>query len=513
MRPTPSSGGLVRRTPDEASVAIVDARARIGAARALAHLVQQLSDGALSELDSDQSPEVRETLRQFVARTRHASFAVRVAGDAMSIDGAPLDATLLLADALLAALHRTLIDARVSFVSVREGAAPGELLTLARLLASRHDANASRAEATTRTPGNAELLRTWSVLVLAAWTSTTPIDTTTVPPSARLVNLRTDEAARRAVTTMINDVDQLVARRDADALERIAHSLAHAIDNASTGGGRLAFEEGFRRLLRNDVIELLASRIPDGRDRRASISVFARAGETGVRALLDGLMQAPDALARRSCFDTIVAIDLGGSLLREALADERWFVVRNTAALIAEMGIADADVELIRLLANTDDRIRIAAARALIRLRTPRALTGLHAAVDDGNAEVRRIAATSYTLAITTAGSSRPTAGKLAAALDRETDEDVALEMMAAMGRLGSADAVQRLLRIAQSPTIDSPAAIGAADRGYTPRPSWIRIAALEALVDARGAAVTPAVEALTRDQDELVAGAARGML
>jgi hypothetical protein len=310
---------------------------------------------------------------------------------------------------------------------------------------------------------------------------------------------------------LVDDIDLHAARGDAEAVERVARAIAHAIDAVGAGAGRLALEGGLRRILRSDVIVLLAARLPVTGDRAALLAVFARAGDVGVRALRDGLMAAADPLSRRAYFDAIVSLDMGGSLLIESLHDSRWFVVRNTAALLGEMNIAGADAALIALLSSDDERIRIAAARALIRLRTPTALSALHAAIDDASTEVRRLSATAYTVA-STSGTVRPTAIRLAAALDREQDEDVGLEMMAALGRLGSADAVQRLMRIAQSPTVDTTRPLTGDDRGPTPRPSWARIAALEALVDARGEAVASIVESLAGDQDRMVASVARGL-
>lgn len=523
MKATPT-GGLVRRTPDEATVAIVDARARIGAVRALALLVDRLAALDVShDLDGAGAAPVRDTIRQLVARTRHTSVVLRIVHDQLVIDGVALDRAQVEGDPLLQSIRTRLVRRGIATVSIRDAAAPGELLTLARLLAglARTGEQVAMRSGTPTTSAETpsgmhtrELLRTWSVLVLSSESASVTASATQPTGSfARLATARTDEAAVAAVGLLVDDIDDLVARADARALEQVARALAQTLDAVGTGAGRLALEEGLRRLLRLDVIALLATRVPLSTDRAALLSVFARAGEAGVRALAAGLLSAEDALARRAYFDTIVALDLGGSLLRDTLHDERWYVVRNTAALLGEMGIADADMLLVELLGRDDERIRIAAARALIRLRTPRALAALHDAIDDTNVEVRRIAATSYTVATSTAGVPRPTAGRLAAALDHEQDEDVALEMMAAMGRLGSADAVQRLLRIAQSPTVDTPAAIGAEERGYTPRPSWVRIAALEALVDARGAAVHASVEALVMDDDVLVSSAARGLL
>ncbi|MFO0073105.1 MAG: hypothetical protein ACK55A_13580, partial [Gemmatimonas sp.] len=67
---------------------------------------------------------------------------------------------------------------------------------------------------------------------------------------------------------------------------------------------------------------------------------------------------------------------------------------------------------------------------------------------------------------------------------------------------LGGADAVQRLFRLAMPQQ-------SAGDTGEASREAWLRIAALEALVKARGSAIMPHVETLTNDADPEVAQAA----
>ena len=104
-------------------------------------------------------------------------------------------------------------------------------------------------------------------------------------------------------------------------------------------------------------------------------------------------------------------------------------------------------------------------------------------------------------------GGLRPPAARLSAALEHEFDEDVALEMLAALGKLGSADAVQRLLRIALPATTDMTGATTT-----DARDSWMRIAALEALVRARGAQMQPVIDSLKHDADAEVAAAASTM-
>jgi HEAT repeat protein len=166
------------------------------------------------------------------------------------------------------------------------------------------------------------------------------------------------------------------------------------------------------------------------------------------------------------------------------------------------MGVEPADELLLPYMQHQDDRLRVAAARTLLRLGTPKAMQQLHGAIDDRLPEIRRLSATSYALA----GSMgiRAPAVRLAAAFEREMEEDVALEMLAALGRLGSADAVQRLLRIALPPQASD------TEAGAPMRESYLRIAALEALVKARGGAAQVAIDQLLKDSDPQVAAAAQ---
>jgi HEAT repeat protein len=275
------------------------------------------------------------------------------------------------------------------------------------------------------------------------------------------------------------------------------------LHTVNTGPARLAVERVLRRLQHRSSLELLASRVPYLPDRTLLLELLSRAGETAVDILVKQLMNADDGASRRAYFDSIVALDLGGTLLFELVRDPRWYVVRNAVALLGEMGVEQSDTAMLPLLQHEDERIRIAAARALVRLGTAKALHGLHAGVDDPNPEVRRMAAVSYGLVPSATGGVRPPAARLALALEKETDEDVALEMLASLGKLGSADAIQRLLRV----TMPQQGQTGEA--AEKPREAWLRIAALEALVKARGQAVMPHVESLINDADPEVAQAA----
>ena len=516
-RGTPSAG-----TADaSAARGVSDGRSSRAVLNALAQLVDRLTELAAipstAGIPYDTAfVAVRDALRQLAARSREGLMLCRVQDDTLLIDGAPLAASIMRASPTDEAMLRLTTQVNglgIGSITVREGAAPGELLTLARLLARQRVVEAPRSSNDSETPTMVaafggdpfadEILRTWSVLVTPVALTRAHVTGTLAPSSAlaRLAAARTDDATSSAVRMLMDVLDDAEVRGDAGVIEGIANALMARLRVVGSGAGRTAIEGGIRQLLRPGALDLLARCLPRSTDRGTLLQLFARAGDAGVETLIGHLLIADDAVGRRAFFDGIVAIDVGSLMLFELLRDSRWYVVRNAAALLGEMGVEHADSAMLPLLTHSDDRIRIAVARALMRLRTPKALQALHAKIDDPTAEVRRLSAAAFGLAGGAGSGLRPPAARLSAALENENDEDVALEMLAALGRLGSADAVQRLLRIA-IPTSQELAA-------GSQRDSWVRVAALEALVRARGHAMLLVIETLLTDADPAVSAAA----
>jgi len=480
-------------------------------------------------------PIVRDALRQLTAQSRDGALLCRIIDGQLVLEGVPIDRHFAIDDPLLGGMLRRALTLGVGSITVRQGAAPGELLTLASLFApsfgiGEHsgllsgDTPTTIARAISRDDHPRELLRSWSVLVTPlqpgvallpplASSSSAVIDdsgtgTSTAAGSAvanalsRLCSARTDDAALAVGDLLIELIDGAEFRGDALTLESIARAAMQHVHAVGGGGGRLGGERIIRRLLHRTSLTLLATRVPHTPERTSVLELMARAGDAAVEVLAQELMNSQDSQARRAYFDSIVALDLNATMLFDLVRDSRWFVVRNAVALLSEMGVEQADMVMLPLLAHDDDRIRIAAARALMRLGTVNAMHGLHGVIEDAHPEVRRIAAAAYGMPGHGGGGVRPPAARLAAALDKESDDDVALEMLASLGKLGSADAIQRLLRIAQ------PAVAAEPGERQTNRDAWIRIAALEALVRARGYAALGAIESLAGDADPEVAAA-----
>lgn len=480
-------------------------------------------------------PAVRDALHQLTARSREGALLCRFIDGQPVIDGVPLTAGVAGDDAIGDGLLQRAMALGIASITVRQGAAPGELLTLASLLAHPFRADDRTRAWPTDTPTTItaavtsddaprDLLRSWSVLVtlrqpgsdanprLTTNSSAVIEDrgsgTSTAGGSAvanalsRLASARTDDGALAAGDVLLELIDDAERRGDALAIESIARATMQHVHTVGGTGGRLGGERIMRRLLHRTSLQLLAMRVPYTPERAGALALLARAGDVAIEVLVQQLMASDDSQARRAYFDAIVALDLNAAILLDLVHDSRWFVVRNAVALLGETGVVEADVAVLPLLTHDDDRIRIAAARALMRLGTAKAMHALHGVIDDTHPEVRRIAAAAYGLPTPGGGSVRPPAARLAAALDLERDEDVALEMLASLGKLGSADAIQRLLRIAQ------PTAAAESGERRVPRDAWIRIAALDALVRARGHAAMSSIESLAGDADPEVAAA-----
>ncbi|QJR36247.1 HEAT repeat domain-containing protein [Gemmatimonas groenlandica] len=542
--------GYRRSTPNANSTdsgmhrAVPDGRSSRAVLRALALLIDRVvtvqalrPPEKTGEIDAElvMQPLVRDALRQLTARSRDGALLCRIVDGQLVLEGVPIERRLAADDPLLGGLLRRSLTLGIGSITVRQGAAPGELLTLASLFAQPFRTGEEARPLSGDTPTTItravmsdepprELLRSWSVLVTPLQQGADPmprftpsssaviddsgIGTSTAGGSAvanaltRLAAARTDEAALAAGDLLVELIDGAEFRGDALTIESIARATMQHVHTVGGSGGRLGGERIMRRLLHRASLKLLATRVPYTPERTITLELMARAGDAAVEVLVQELMSSQESQARRAYFDSIVALDLNATLLFDLVRDNRWFVVRNAVALLGEMGVEQADVAMLPLLTHDDDRIRIAAARALMRLGTAKAMHGLHGVIEDQHPEVRRIAAAAYGLPGLGGGGVRPPAARLAAALDKERDEDVALEMLASLGKLGSADAIQRLLRIAQ------PAAAAEPGERQINRDAWIRIAALEALVRARGYAVMGAIDSLAGDADPEVAAA-----
>ena len=123
----------------------------------------------------------------------------------------------------------------------------------------------------------------------------------------------------------------------------------------------------------------------------------------------------------------------------------------------------------------------------MLKLGTPNAFKGIYDAVSDTSPEVRMQAA----VAIATRKDGR-TSATLIRAIEDEADADVQLAMIAALGRVATPDAVQKLVKMAEPE-----------GRLFRKKATNIRVAAVQALGDAKTAAAVAALKELAADKEK----------
>jgi HEAT repeat protein len=148
---------------------------------------------------------------------------------------------------------------------------------------------------------------------------------------------------------------------------------------------------------------------------------------------------------------------------------------------------------LIRCLRHEDARVRRSSAAALAKLGTPTAMAALTNAMRDPSPNVRMQAV----LAIAMRKEPRTTAIFLRALGDEE-DADVQRTLLTALGRIATPEAVRRLIAESEPDT-----------RLFKKKPVLMRVAAVQALSEARTPEAIAALEGLTKDREREVRDAA----
>jgi HEAT repeat protein len=254
-----------------------------------------------------------------------------------------------------------------------------------------------------------------------------------------------------------------------------------------------AYIMAVRRLSKPTILRVVAQMMARRAERQEPLTlVLSRTGEDGADALIEQLTAATSMHERRTFFDALVKLKSGVSALIHMLGDPRWYVARNAADLLGEMQAPEAETPLTELLKHDDDRVRRAAATALAKLGTPKAVTALHGALRDSSPQVRVQAAAGLA---TRKG--QKSASTLSKALDEESDPEVQLAIIAALGRLGTPDAVTKLVKAAEPD-----------GRLFKKKPVAYRVAAVQALGEARTAAARSALQSLIEDKDKEVKAA-----
>lgn len=300
------------------------------------------------------------------------------------------------------------------------------------------------------------------------------------------------------LAALVRHVETALTQNRLERLLTIVLAISRSESRVSEASGmRRQYAIALKRIYTKPVLDALARLMAAPKHRADAVTALQRGGADAVEVLMDLLVTAPTVGERRGVFDALKAMTEGTEQLVHMLDHPEWFVARNVAELLGELGMEDAVPALARQLDHADERVRKAVALALAKIGTRSAAEPLRRALRDKSAEVRMQVALgiggrkSFALAM-----------PLVVAMAEETDETVERELILALGRIGSPDAVQALIKFAQP-----------AGRFFGRKPSGRRLAAVEALRLAGTPAAIGTLEGLADDGDRQVRGAARTAL
>lgn len=490
--------------------------------------------------ESGNIDEQKAALRAVVTVSKDGPVTLATQDWRLVVNGAALPEALTGVQDLAAQV----IGHAVRELNIDQGAAPADLLGIARILAAeplpgdggRHveqklaalgattvHVTVQGVEAVSRRTGAMEAVAAEPAAEGAAVPPAPAAGTPTpaaVPPPALGSGIVTEETsghflAFSAVQTPKGTAEDIIAQLDAtrsvNLTTRLLDELVTVAENAGREGRSEAVARAFhavvsrevsiaepnlkrayvmalRRMSKPTLLRSVAMLLPRRREELEDyMAVLSRAGEDGADALIEQLTAAQSLSDRRIYFDCLVRLHAGVPALVHMLGDARWYVARNAADLLGEMQVPEAESPLAELLKHDDDRVRRAATTALAKLGTPKAVQALRTALRDTSPQVRMQAAAGLA-----ARKGVKSASTLAKALDAEPDVEVQLMILSALGRVATAEAIAKLAKAAEPD-----------GRLFKKKPPAFRMAAITALGEANTPAARAALDTLRNDKDK----------
>lgn len=326
-----------------------------------------------------------------------------------------------------------------------------------------------------------------------------PTATNPALASVMLVLDHADETRR-----LVSALEQLVVfcdlafrqGRHDDLIEGVAALVAiefRQLERDASDPQRQAFNHAIRRLARPVVLRQLAVL----RHQRAGDAVAAerlqqslyRFGADGAEAVLDECVCCASPEAFAASLECLRGLPRAHEALQALLADPNDVVVRQAVAVLGALRDPASEAALDGLLDHVDARTRRDAVAALARFEGENAFASLALALGDESPMVR-------VRAVTGLASRRDPRllALLEPLLKAEAEREVLYAAVDALGRLGTSEAVQALIAIAQG-------------QGTNPLrdASGLRIQACIALVTIRTPQAMAAVQLLRDDRDREV--------
>jgi HEAT repeat protein len=443
--------------------------------------------------------EQKAALRALVTVSKQGGVTLAVQDGQLTVNGAPLPPALT----GVQELRSQFVGHDVAQMAADVGAIPADILGTARVIASvpvsgdegrqirsklRELAPRSVRVTFKREAAEADpiIVRAFTTVDRAQDSSDDLIDALKAATSVAMATRALDQIAGVVETQARSNKVVMVAG--------LMSSLVTGEASQADPDMKLAYGAAIRRLSKPTILRAVASVLPRRKERTDDyVLVLMRTGDAGAEALIEQLTAAQSLSERRVFFDALVQLKTGKPMLVHMLGDPRWYVARNAADLLGELGAADADEKLSELLKHDDDRVRRAAAHALGKLGTRHSVVALRRALKDSSVHVRALAAAGLANR-----KGAPSSTTLVKALDGETEQEVQIAILGALGRVGTPEAVQRLIKAAEP-----------AGNLFKRKPAALRVAAVQALGEARTPAALAVLKDLSADKDKDVREAA----
>lgn len=301
-------------------------------------------------------------------------------------------------------------------------------------------------------------------------------------------------SAGDTLTLLGEKVEAAVKARRQEEAVRIVSTVVRVERQVTEASARRQFGIALKRMYTKSLFAILVELLDAPRYEADAEVALQRGGGDAVEVLLERLAESPTVAERRRAFDVLAKMKEAGTQLINMMGHPQWFVVRNVAELIGEMGLEEAVPALSKKIDHEDVRVRKAVALSLAKIGTRSVVEPLRRALRDPSPEVRTQAALGV-------GGRRANAlaMPLVVALDEEKDLEVSRELILALGRIGSPDAVQALIKLAQT-----------GGRFLGRKPVGLRLAAIEALRLAATPAALGTLQNLANDSDRQIKAAAQ---
>ena len=391
---------------------------------------------------------------------------------------------------------------KIEEIEIDQSSVPAELLALARLLsveATTSSDAADFAQKLSELTGNSVRVKR------AAVAESAPMRTSETLSTAEKVVDEVQARVPKLLTKLTEQLTPATAQQTLDELSFLAEQATRegrtpdvaAIFSAlldregaiTDPDVRRVFLVTVRRLTKPTLLRPIAVLLTTHpATARRTERILQRVGQDGVDAVVDQYASSRSIADKRVYRDVLSRLTLAREALVQMLADGRWFIVRRAAELLGEMGAEEAERPLAELLRHDDERVRRAVTRALARIESSFTLDAVARSVTDPSPTVRLEAV---------AGLASRKGGRagsmLAKAIDSENEQEVQFAILSALGRVATPEAVQKLSKAAEA----------ASGIFSTRKNVGLRVAAVQALGEARTPGALTALQSLVNDKDK----------